>query len=124
MVGELLFEGILLRADVVFVGAAFRIEAGVQVGCYFEKVEDDNIFGQEVVKFEGQLLAFFRREVRIRVEVGVVGTGMHASVCTPATRDGYARLTQQQRETILQRLLHRRVVRLYLPAVKRRTVIC
>ena len=124
MVGELLFEGSLLRADVVFVGAAFSIEAGVQVRCHFEKIENNDVFRQEVVEFERQLLAFFRCEMRFRVKMGVVGAGMHAGVGAPATGDGHARFTQQQRETVLQRLLHRRMVRLNLPAEKCRSIIC
>lgn len=124
MVGELEFEGILAGADVVLVGAAFGIETGMKVGGHLEEVEDDNLLRQEVVEFVYQLATIVGGELLFGVEVGVERARVHAGVRAPAARNRHALLMQQQRETILQRLLHRRVLRLNLPAEKCGTVVC
>ena len=124
VVGELELEGILAGADVVLVGAALGVEAGVQVRSHLEQVEDDDLFRQEVVELEDQLPALVSGESLLRVEVGVVGTGVHAGVGASAAGHGHTLLVQQQRQAVLEGLLHGRVVRLYLPAEKRGAVVC
>ena len=71
-----------------------------------------------------QLPALIWGKALFDVKMGIEVAGMHASIGAPATSDGHALLTQQQREAGFQSLLHRRMFRLNLPTEKRRTVVC
>lgn len=124
VVGELELEGIFAGADVVLVGAALGVEAGVQVRSHLEQVEDDDLLRQEVVELVDQLPALVSGESLLGVEVGVERAGVHAGVGAAAAGDRHALLVQQQRQAGFQRLLHGRVVRLDLPAEERGAVVC
>lgn len=118
------FEGILVGADMVLVGAAFRIKTGMQIRIHFEEVENNDLFGEEAVELQYQTLALFYGEVFFGVEVGIVGRGVHAGVGAPAARDRHTFFMKQQRQAVLQRFLYGRMLRLNLPAEKCGSVVC
>ncbi|MPN51212.1 hypothetical protein SDC9_198854 [bioreactor metagenome] len=103
---------VLVRCEVIFISPGYSRKPGVGIRFHFTDFADRDIAGQKAVEIPDQV--FFIETFSRKIKMCHHFPGMHAGVGS-ARPCHFKRLTQNDRKSILQNLLHTNTVGLYLP---------